>query len=934
MPGHPGTFRASPCPTVASRGLAALPSPIMRLQTIRRFILVIAFLPGTVLAALPTGVTRGPSVEGVDQYSLQNGLTVLLFADATKPTTTVDVTYKVGSRMEDYGETGMAHLLEHMLFKGTPSVPSVFAELGRRGMQFNGNTSYDRTTYFETFTASPPSLDWVLMMESERMTRSTFSKAELDSEMTVVRNEDESGENKPQSVLWKRMAAVAFDWHNYGKPTIGARSDIENVPFGKLRAFYSRYYQPDNAVLTIGGKFDPDATLAAVAKYFGAIPKPARVLPKLYTIEPAQDGERTVTVRRVASTQWIGALFHLPQAANADLTAFEALAEIMTVEPAGRLYKALVEGKKASSVENWMFPLHDAGFVIFWAQVPQGQSLDAARDTLLATLYDVAAHPVTASELERVKIKAQKDFDDTINDPQQMAVALADSIAEGDWRLFFIHRDRWRNLVPANVTRVATEYLKSANLTLGLFLPEAKPDRAPLAAAVDIPALVANYKGEPPVAAGEAFDPTPANLEARTERMQLPNGMKIALLPKKTRGETAQFEMRLDMGDVATLANTSPVSSLTAEMLDRGTTKHSRQAFQDALDKLRAKLDIGGGGATVSVAATTVRASVPDVLRLAAEALREPAFSPSEFEQLKRELLTRLEQSRTDPNAIARRAAARAGNPYPPGDVRYTPTIDEEIARVNAVDLAAVKAFYAKFYGASHAEMAVVGDFDAAAVRPLLGQLFGTFPSPTAYARVPQPFYPTKASPMSFDTPDKANAAMFGRLSMQLNDQAPDYASLLVANRVLGGDTDSRIFQRVRVKGGLSYAVGTVFQPAAIDANSTLVLYAIFAPQNLDKVRTATAEEIARARDGGFNAQEIAAAKKAVLEERQIGRAQDASVAGALVSQEFLGRTWAESAKIDAAIAAVTPESATAALRKYVDPADIAFAYAGDFAKK
>ena len=350
------------------------------------------------------------------------------------------------------------------------------------------------------------------------MTRSTFSKTELDSEMTVVRNEYESGENRPQSVLWKRMAAVAFDWHNYGKPTIGARSDIENVPFERLRAFYRTYYQPDNAVLTIAGKFDADRTLAAIAKHFGAIAKPTRVLPKLYTVEPVQDGERTVTVRRVAGTQWLGAMFHLPQGANADLTAFEALSEIMTVEPAGRLYKALVEGKKASSVENWLFPQHDAGFVIFWTQVPVGESVEAARDTMLATLYDVAAHPITEAELDRVRTKAQKDFDDTVNDPEKMAVALAEAIAAGDWRLFFIHRDRWRDMKPADVTRVAGEWLKPSNLTLGMFLPEAKPDRAPLAAAVDIPALVRSYKGDPPVAAGEAFDPSPANLEARTER--------------------------------------------------------------------------------------------------------------------------------------------------------------------------------------------------------------------------------------------------------------------------------------------------------------------------------------------------------------------------------------------------------------------------------
>ena len=907
----------------------------MRVHPLRFFVVLLALLlPLSVLAALPPGITKGPSVEGVDEYNLQNGLTVLLFRDPTKPTTTVDVTYKVGSRMEGYGETGMAHLLEHMLFKGTPSIPSVFAELGRRGMQFNGTTSYDRTTYFETFTASPASLDWALMMESERMTRSTFSKAELDSEMTVVRNEFESGENRPQDVLWKRMAGTAFDWHNYGHPTIGARSDIENVPFAKLHAFYEKYYQPDNAVLIIAGKFDTEAALAAVAKYFGPIPKPARELPRQYTAEPVQDGQRTVIVRRVASTQWVGALFHIAQGASPDATAMEALAEIMTVQPAGRLYKALVETGKASSVENWMFALHDPGFVIFWAHAAPGQSIEATRDAMLATLYDVGKQPITRAELERVRTKAQKDFDDTINDPQQMVLALADAIGEGDWRLFFIHRDQWKKLTPADVTRVATEYLKPSNLTIGMFIPEDKPDRAPLAAPIDVPALVASYKGEAPIAAGEAFDPTPANLEARTQRYTLPGGVRVALLPKKTRGETVQFEIRLDLGSEETLKNSLPVSTFTAEMLEHGTAKHDRQAFEDALDKLKARLDIGGGGAVVSATGMTIRPNVAGVLRLAAEALREPAFPAAEFDQLKRGVLTRLEQSRTDPTAIARRVAARAGNPYPPDDVRYTPTIDEEITRVQAVDLDSVKAFYKRFYGASHAEIAIVGDFDVAKVKPLIAELFAGFDNPTPYVRVPNPFYSTRESPQTFETPDKANAAMFGRLSMRLTDESPDYAALLVANRILGGDTDSRIFQRVRVHGGYSYAVGTALRAASIDPNSSLVLYAIFAPQNLDNVRNATADEIARARTGGFTEQEVAAAKKALLEERQLARAQDETLAGALVAQEFLGRDWTESAKIDAAIAAVTPESAAAALRKYVDPTSIAWAYAGDFAKK
>jgi zinc protease len=207
--------------------------------------------------ALPPGVTQGASVEGITEYSLANGLRVVLFPDATKPTATVNVTYLVGSRQESYGETGMAHLLEHLMFKGTPSIANIFQELGRRGMRMNGSTFFDRTNYFESFTASDENLDWALAMEADRMVNSFIAKKDLDSEMTVVRNEFESWENDPQRVLWGRLQAAAFDWHNYGNLTMGARSDIENVDISRLQAFYRQYYQPDNAVLVVAGHFDP-----------------------------------------------------------------------------------------------------------------------------------------------------------------------------------------------------------------------------------------------------------------------------------------------------------------------------------------------------------------------------------------------------------------------------------------------------------------------------------------------------------------------------------------------------------------------------------------------------------------------------------------------------------------------------------------------------
>jgi len=883
------------------------------------------------LAALPPGVVAGPSVEGVSEYRLANGLRVLLYPDVTKPTTTVNVTYLVGSRMEGYGETGMAHLLEHMLFKGTPTTRSVFAELSRRGAEFNGNTSYDRTTYFETFTASESNLDWTLQMESERMTRSTFSKPELDSEMTVVRNEYESGENSPTSVLWKRMAAAAFDWHNYGKPTIGARSDIENVPFERLRAFYRLYYQPDNAVLTIAGRFDADATLRKVARYFGAIPRPTRVLPKLYTVEPAQDGMREVTVRRVASVQYVAALFHMPPGSHVDDTAAAALAEIMTVQPAGRLYKSLVLGKKAAAVSNYMFELHDPGFAIFFAQVPPGETIATTREALMATLLGVTSDPITDAEVQRVRTKALKDIEDTINDPQRFAVGLAEANSLGDWRLFFLERDRWRSLTAADVNRVAGEYLKASNATVGEFLPETAPDRAPVVPTPDVAAMVKDYKGDPAVTPGEAFDPSPANLTARTERFTLPNGLKVSLLRKKTRGATVDFELRMDYGTVDSLRDTVPLPSLTAAMLTRGTRTLDRQAFEDALDQRKAKLEFTGSAGTLVGSGETVAANLPDVLRLAQEAITAPALQPEEFDQIRRARRTRLEQSRSDPAAIARRAVGREGNPYPPGDVRYVPTIDEEIALLDRVTIDAVKGFHDRFYGANHAELAIVGEFDPAAIRPLVSELFGSFNNATPYGRVPDPYVPTRGTDLSFETPDKPNANFVGKLAVPLNDLSADFGPLVVANRILGGDADSRLFERIRVREGLSYCVGTQIAPAHIDANTQLLFYAIFAPQNLPKVKSAFTEELARARNAGFTVKEIEAARKSLLEERKLARVDDGDLAGDLVMQDYLGRSWADTARQDEAIAAATPAGVNAALRKYVTPEAMIRVYAGDF---
>src|SRR5580693_3032065 len=212
-----------------------------------------AFAVAPKLAAVPQQVR---SIEGVTEYRLANGLQVLLYPDQSSSTVSVNVTYKVGSRHESYGETGMAHLLEHMNFKGTPTHLKIMDELSSRGARANATTAYDRTNYFETLPATTANLEWALGLEADRMTHSLIAKKDLDTEMTVVRNEFEMGENNPARVLRERVLETAYLWHNYGHPTIGARADIEAVPIERLQKFYHTYYQPDNAALIVGGNFD------------------------------------------------------------------------------------------------------------------------------------------------------------------------------------------------------------------------------------------------------------------------------------------------------------------------------------------------------------------------------------------------------------------------------------------------------------------------------------------------------------------------------------------------------------------------------------------------------------------------------------------------------------------------------------------------------
>ena len=906
---------------------------------IHALLLLLSLQFSAVLAAdepisLPTGVTRSASVEGINEYQLPNGLRVLLATDVSKPTTTVNVTYLVGSRNENYGETGMAHLLEHLLFKGTPKLQLLWEQMTKRGMQMNGTTGVDRTNYYETFAASEENLKWALEMEADRMIHSFIARKDLDSEMTVVRNELEAGENNPGRVLMQKMLAAAFQWHNYGKTTIGARSDVENVDIANLQAFYRKYYQPDNAVLTVTGSFDEARTLGWIAAAFGPIPRPQRVFDPEYTQEPVQDGERAVTIRRIGDAQLISALYHVAPGSSPDFAAMDLLEVIMSDTPTGRLHKTMVETKLAASVYGYTLPTKHPGIVLWGAQVRAEASLDAAREALLKTLEGVAQQPITTDEVAHARTRWLKQFDEVMNDPEQLGVGVSDSIALGDWRLLFLHRDRIRDVTAADVQRAAVQYLKPANRTLGQFVPTDKPDRAPLPAIPDVAAAVKNYKGDPAAAKGEAFDPSPENIDKRTQVVVLPNGMKVALLAKKTRGATVNLALKMQFGDEKSLFGLSSAGTMTSAMLMRGTANRNRQQLDNEFNRLKASVSIGGSVTGVSASAQTVRINLAEVLKLVGEVLRQPAFPADEFEQLRNTQLAQIEQGRRDPQSLGRLEFRRQFNAHPPGDVRYVPTVDEQITDLKASTLEQARAFHSRFYGADHAQLAIIGDFDSAEIAKVVTELFGSWTSAVTHSRIRQPYRDHTPKELRIETPDKANAYYVTGMNIPLNDRSPDYPAFLLADQIIGGPPGNRLWKRVREQDGVSYGIGTALDVAKEDDNTAFRVGAIYAPENIERLQAGIREELARIRKDGFSPTEFSAFRDGLLLERRIGRAQDESLSHRLVDNLYLGRTMAFSGEIDRKLGALSADDVHAVVRKYVDPAKFVTIAAGDFANK
>ena len=893
------------------------------------------FFKPTLLVLLILGATqlnsaqikKTASVEGITEYALDNGMKVLLFPDNSSQTITVNVTYLVGSRHEGYGEKGMAHLLEHLVFKGTPLHEDIPNELTERGARANGTTWYDRTNYYETFNATDDNLEWALDLESDRMMNSYISKEDLDSEFSVVRNEFESGENSPSRTLSQKVIRAAYMWHNYGNSTIGNRSDIERVPIANLKAFYKKYYRPDNAVLMITGKFDNKRTLELVDKYFGPLNNPSTILNEVPTVEPAQDGEKRVELNRVGDLQLLMALYHSPAGSDADYSALTLAQNVLNDAPSGRLYKALVETQMASNVYASNPFTKDPGFINFNVSVPSEKSLADAEKTLLSVLDGLKDNPITSEELKRARANVMKQLDQLSRNSGYMATYMSEFIGAGDWRLAFIHRDRVESTTVEEVNAAVQKYFIPTNRTIGNFIPTDKPERVEILHPEGVAEMVASYKGKMAMDVGEDFDVDYDNIQNRLDSGILPkSGIEYGFISKANRGETVTLSFAIRSGNVDDYMNKGVTAGFVASLLNKGTQSRSRQDIEDALSAISSSVGFSGRNGLVYASISSTKEHLPSALEIMTDMLKNPKFDISELDKIKTQRLAGLESSASDPQFLAVQRMRQINQVHSKGHPNYFPNIDEQIAMIKEVSIERIQSFYDNYYGISdNASLVIIGSMDVDMVKTYFEDNFSDFKSDKPFSEIKNPYKQNVAANENIITPDKKNAFTIGMLSAKTTEVDKDNAALQIAGTIFGGGfLNSRVATRLRQQDGISYGAGAQvsIDSDPDDKNSNLIIYAIYAPMNAEKVQIGFKEELERFIVDGITQEELDSALNGWIQGQTVSRAKDNELSSLINNNLYFDRDMSFQAALESQVSALTVEKVNAVIKKYFKSLD------------
>lgn len=903
------------------------------MQAIRHIFLLLFTSLSAAAANAPAPLEHIQTLEGIEEYELQsNGLRILLMPNEALPVATVMITYKVGSRHEVTGTTGATHILEHMMFKGTPRFNTenntdYFSAMERIGALSNATTWYDRTNYFATLPSQY--VPMAIELEADRMRNLLIREEDLNSEMTVVRNEYERGENSPVSTLIKQLFATAFTAHTYNHPTIGWKSDIESTSPEKLRQFYNTYYWPENAVLTIIGGFDREETLSAIAEHYGAIDKAPNPIPTVETVEPEQIGPRRVVIERSGQVGVVMKGYKIPEATHEDWPALLLIDQIVGANKTGRLYRSLDDKGKASATFTFAPELHDPGLFVFGAYLTPEATHEEVEKIIEKEIDALIGGGVTEDELNRAKSVIRSNIIYGRDGPYSIAGQINDAIAMGDWTAY-INRPQQIDAVKAETIQdVAERYFKNNRSTTGWFIPKvANPvtaNRHQIGGPYyfrdpEIFGAVAKQPGNTAAAPGVST----VDFTSRMKRETIA-GIDVITVDMPIEG-VVSYVGSFAAGEALSPKDKPMLAGLTAAMLDKGSSSKDRFAIAELLNSLGADISFVAGSHSLEFSGRFLRPNAGAVLELLAEQLREPAFDPEVFETVRTRQKTNLLYAIDDPNYRASSQLSRML--YPVGHPNREEELNTLLSDLENTTVEDLKAFHNQYYGTKSMQMVFVGDIDFEQIKAAVANAFEGWDGGTTYVSDIVAQNENKEAEERIYIADKTSISVLYGYNTGLQRSDDEYLHFMLGNYILGGSFNSRLMTEIRQNRGLTYSIRSSHQSDIMTPGNWATNVSL-SPAMLEAGLNATDEVLNDWYAKGVTDEEVKAAIETLNGSYLVGLSTTGRVARQIHSfiQRGLSPEYVDQYPLK--IQKVTSEQVNQAIKTYFNPDELKLVVSG-----
>ena len=871
--------------------------------------------------------------KNIEEYKLENGFRVILAPNDKENKVYVNTIYLTGSLNDPRGKSGLAHLLEHLAFKGTQDVKG--EEFQRRLDQYtlmnNASTDYYATQYLNIVRPEKKALDEILYLEAERMDKLVLQEKFVPSEIEIVKREREVRMDQPFAVLMDQVWKAAYGNQYLGRLPIGDLPELKSIKMNELNQFYRTWYAPNNAIMVISGKFDQAEVLNKIDQFFSPIP--ARAIPasvQVPTLDSSKIEQRQFTVQKGSDL----AKFHIyMNGKNTQLQPVLALAPALyTMQPSGILYKNMVQTGISTAVQSttWL----DQDFNLVFMGAIYAPNHDAKKVDQRLT-DDVENSPAfTETELQRVKNITQNTADTIANNAIALGSRLSDYAvsSQGQWDQYFKDLQAVQDLKLADVNLTLKQFLASSHRISGDILPTPEDQKKAMTLQAEDQPKILDQQNEQaePLKDTRVYQQEVAQFvtqsaqelqknEQKIQRGELKNGIRYALFPTSTRDDKTYATIRLDFGNEKSLFGKGVTLDLTSYLMLRGSKKHSLQEITDRAIAASGGATVSSNGNGLTILIQAKKDKFDDFFNFIVDVMKQPKFTQSEFDLAKNQSLSALNRPYTEPAVVASMTLSRLLEKYQAGDIRYhfEPAFAKQ--QLTEVTQPQVKQFYDQFFITDHAQIAVTGDFDAKKMQKTLQKAFGSWKTTQAYQKIITPYVRYSAQKVHALSEQREFGSYQSVLTLPVGAYHPDAPALMVLSHILGNSQlSSRLAQELREKNALVYGFGSNLDLDADVDSGALNITANYTSGRADQVSQSVHKVLTELLQNGVTEQEVAAAKADMMKKRVTALEDERNIHGMLTGQLERNKTLLDRAQRDQEIAKLTKADVDAVIKKYI----------------